>query len=322
MAAWDAVNGRIADAYEIVELGDEGLIAELDNELTSLTDAIDTLELEVLFTHEHDSKPAVVSIVAETDETEVQEWVYMLQWMLVNFCKQHALKVNWIGESGVQHTRSELVAFSVTFSVTGDHPYGWLKSEDGVHQLVRISTFDAAGKRPTPSTTNFNTPQQRTSFARVNVYPDIADAINIQISHEDLDEQRCLPHPRNRRGGTDAPLGWRNGYQVQHIPTGMFVSCYSYRSRKQNEKMAMKILKLRLHRLEQGKQQAERLVLKGDKIDVWWANTIRSYVLHPYKMVKDLRTGYELSDPTKVLDGDLAPFIKVYLRYQLGENDE
>lgn len=297
---WEGLSGRLTDAREIVEFDDDELLSELNDELTSLTDEIDTLEFETLFSHEHDSKPAIFSIFAGAGGTEAQDWAEMLQRMFLRFWEQHGFKVD-----EMDYTAGDVAGLkSVTYSVTGDHPYGWLKSEDGVHRLVRLSPFNAAGKR-------------QTSFAKVEVYPDIAEEIDIQIDQKDLEKQRFKA---SGAGGQHVQKN-ETAIRIRHIPSGIVVSCQNQRSLMQNEESAMKVLKVRLYELEQEKQQEALSDLKGDNIDAGWGNQIRNYVLHPYKMVKDLRTRHETSNPTKVLDGALDPFVEAYLRYILGEKE-
>jgi peptide chain release factor 2 len=189
-------------------------------------------------------------------------------------------------------------------SVSGPWAYGYLHAERGVHRLVRLSPFDAARRR-------------HTSFALVEVWPDIADDIEVTIAAQDLQIETF------RASGAGGQHVQKNETAVRltHLPSGIVVSCQNERSLIQNREMALKVLRARLYELEERKQQAELAELKGDHVDAGWGNQIRSYVLHPYQMVKDHRTSYESSNPTSVLDGNLSGFMEAYLRSQVGEDE-
>ncbi len=298
---WQGLSGRLTDARELAGMGDDDLDEEITAELSSLSTQIDDLEFQTLFSHEYDDKPAILSIHAGAGGTEAQDWAAMLRRMLLRFCEKHDFTVQEMDETLGDVTGLK----SATFAISGDYAHGWLKSERGVHRLVRISPYDSSARR-------------HTSFAKVEVYPDIAEEIEIEIDEKDLTFQRFKA---SGAGGQHVQKN-ETAIRIIHGPTGIVVSCQNQRSLTQNTESAMKVLKLQLYELEQQKQADEISELKGENVDAGWGNQIRSYVLHPYKMVKDLRSRHETSNPTKVLDGDLDAFVEAYLRHKIGADSE
>ncbi|MCO5185855.1 MAG: peptide chain release factor 2 [Anaerolineae bacterium] len=295
---WNSLSRRLTEAIELVELGDEELAPELETEVKLLSAEIDRLEFETLFSGQYDKKPAFFAIHAGAGGTEAQDWAAMLRRMFLRWMESHNFQVDVLDESAGE----EVGLKSTLLAVSGNHAYGWLQAEAGVHRLVRISPFDSSARR-------------HTSFAKVEVWPDVAEEIDIDIDDNDLRIDRF------RASGAGGQHVQKNetAIRITHLPTGIVVSCQNQRSLTQNLETAMKALKSQLYELERRKQDAELAQLKGENIDAGWGSQIRSYVLHPYKMVKDHRTNYETGNTSAVLDGDLDKFVEAYLRLQVGE---
>ncbi len=241
---------------------------------------------------EHDSSNAIVSINAGAGGTEAQDWADMLLRMYLRFCESRGYKTEFTDyqpgdDAGLK---------GATFTVTGDYAYGWLRAEMGIHRLVRISPFDANKKR-------------HTSFASVFVFPELPDDIEVEINEKDLkvDTYRSSGAGGQHVNKTDSAI------RITHLPTGIVVACQNERSQHKNRSSAMKELKSRLYELEVLRKEEEAESLAGEKKEIGWGSQIRSYVLHPYRMVKDHRTGYEVGNTDAVLDGDLDGFIEAYL---------
>ncbi|MCP4361291.1 MAG: peptide chain release factor 2 [Chloroflexi bacterium] len=298
IGVWQQLSRRLEDSLELVELGDEDLADELTQEVSSLKQEIDDLAFSTLFAGEHDDENCILAIHAGAGGTESQDWVQMLQRMYLRWADSHKFVVDILNES----SGDEAGLKSCLMAVKGDLAYGRLKSERGVHRLVRISPFDSSNRR-------------HTSFAKVEAWPDVAEDIDIEI------EERDLRIDRFKASGAGGQHMQKNETAVRltHLPTGLVVSCQNQRSLTQNREMAMKILKAQLFDLEQQKQEAEMAALKGENIDAGWGNQIRSYVLHPYKMVKDHRTNYEIGNAAAVINGRLDDFMEAYLKQQVGE---
>lgn len=295
---WQTITKRLHDAHELVELGDEELQEELEHEVSELAAAIDQLEFETLLSGKHDDKPALLAIHAGAGGTEAQDWAEMLQRMFIRWAEAKGFSVDIIDYS----SGDEAGLKSVLMGIAGEYAYGYLKSERGVHRLVRISPYDASARR-------------HTSFAKVEVWPDVAEEIEIDIDEKDLEIQRFKA---SGAGGQHVQKN-ETAVRIKHIPTGLVVSCQNQRSLTQNIDFAMKVLKSQLFDLEQRKQEAEIAKLKGEDVDAGWGNQIRSYVLHPYKMVKDHRTNHETGRTQAVLDGDLDSFMQAYLKQNIDE---
>jgi len=295
---WDELRQRLSDARELAELDDPEINDEIALEVKRLSKTIDELEFQTLFSGAHDKESAILAIHAGAGGTEAQDWAAMLQRMIVRWAETHSFATEILDES----PGDEAGLKSTLISVDGVYVYGRLKSERGVHRLVRISPYDASNRR-------------HTSFAKIEVWPDVAEEIKIEIDNSDLRIDRF------RASGAGGQHVQKNetAIRITHLPTGTVVSCQNQRSLTQNLETAMKILKSQLFDLERRKQEAEIAALKGEDVDAGWGNQIRSYVLHPYKMVKDHRTNYETGNAQSVLNGKLDDFMEAFLRMQVGQ---
>lgn len=295
---WNELSQRLADARELAELDDPEINGEIAVELKELSKTINILEFRTLFSGQYDSDSAILAIHAGAGGTEAQDWAQMLQRMIARWAETHSYSFEILDES----PGDEAGLKSTLISVDGDYVYGRLKSERGVHRLVRISPYDASKRR-------------HTSFAKIEVWPDVAEEIKIEIDNNDLRIDRF------KAGGAGGQHVQKNetAIRITHLPTGIVVSCQNQRSLTQNLETAMKILKSQLFDLERRKQEAEIAALKGEDVDAGWGNQIRSYVLHPYKMVKDHRTNFETGSAQSVLDGKLDGFMEAYLRMRVGQ---
>ncbi len=298
VTVWEALSKRLNDALELASLGDDELYAEIQQEAAFLANQVADLEFRALFSGEYDDENAILAIHAGAGGTEAQDWALMLQRMFIRWAESHNFIVTILDES----SGDEAGIKSCLMSIEGDYVYGRLQSERGVHRLVRISPFDASKRR-------------HTSFAKVEVWPDVAEDIEIEIDEKDLRIDRF------RASGAGGQHVQKNetAVRIVHLPTGIVVSCQNQRSLTQNMQVAMNILKSQLFDLERRKQEAEMAELKGEDVDAGWGSQIRSYVLHPYKMVKDHRTNYETGNTQAVLDGRLDDFMEAYLKHTLGE---
>lgn len=295
---WERLRKHLDDTLELAIMEDESLEEELSQDVALLEDEIAELEFRTLFSGQYDDEDAIVTIHAGAGGTEAQDWAQMLLRMYTRWAESLGYSVDILDIS----SGDEAGLKSVMLSIRGDYVYGRLRSERGVHRLVRISPYDAAKRR-------------HTSFAKLELWPDIADEIEVDIDEKDLRIDRF------RASGAGGQHVQKNetAVRITHLPSGIVVSCQNQRSLTQNMQMAMNVLKSQLHELERKKQDAEIASLKGESIDAGWGNQIRSYVLHPYKMVKDMRTGYETGSTQAVLDGRLDPFMEEYLRAEVGE---
>lgn len=298
VSVWQDISQHLADSLELAELGDESLAEELAAEAARLQPQVNALEFQTLMSGDYDDEDVILAIHAGAGGTEAQDWAQMLQRMIIRWAESRRMKVEILDES----PGDEAGIKSTTMSITGSYAYGWVKSERGVHRLVRISPYDSSSRR-------------HTSFAKVEVWPDVAEEIEIEIDEKDLRIDRF------RASGAGGQHVQKNetAVRITHVPTGLVVSCQNQRSLTQNMQVAMNVLKSQLFDLERRKQEAEIASLKGEDVDAAWGSQIRSYVLHPYKMVKDHRTDYEVGNAQAVLDGRLDGFMEAYLRYQLGE---
>jgi len=298
VVVWQEIGRALDDAGELATLDDEGMRDELAAEVDRLAAEVSTLEFQTLMSGDYDDENAILAIHAGAGGTEAQDWAQMLQRMFLRWAEQHRMKTEILDESA----GDEAGIKSCTISVTGRYAYGWLKSERGVHRLVRISPYDASSRR-------------HTSFAKVEVWPDVAEDIAIEIDEKDLRIDRF------RASGAGGQHVQKNetAVRITHLPTGLVVSCQNQRSLTQNTQVAMNVLKAQLFDLARRKQNAEIAALKGEDVDAAWGSQIRSYVLQPYKMIKDHRTGHEVGNTQAVLDGRLDDFMEAYLRQQVGE---
>lgn len=305
-ATVDTWRGAEAKAHELLELAHmaqeeesgEALEDELRQETKALAKLVDRLEFELTFNGPFDQRNAILAIHAGAGGTESQDWAEMLLRMYLRWAERHGYEAE-IFES---MPGEEAGIKSVTVEISGPRAYGYLKSERGVHRLVRLSPFDAAHSR-------------HTSFALVEVMPEADEgAAEVQIDPDDLriDVFRASGH-----GGQNVQKN-STAIRITHIPSGIVVTCQNERSQHRNKDAAMKVLESRLLEIEVERRREEQARIKGEHIAAGWGNQIRSYVLQPYKMVKDLRTGHETSDAARVLDGDLDEFIQAYLKANLG----
>lgn len=291
------------DATELLELadGDEGMIADVLSSLKKAAQRAETAELEALLSGEADSNDCYLNINAGAGGTESQDWAAMLRRMYARWAEANTYKVDEV-ES---HEGDEAGLKSVTLHIKGENAYGWLKAEQGVHRLVRISPYDSSARR-------------HTSFASVAVSPVIDDTIKVDINPSDV---RTDTYRASGKGGqhvnkTDSAV------RLTHEPTGIVAACQSGRSQHQNRAMAWDMLRSRIYEMELQKREAEAQADHDAKTDIGWGHQIRSYVLQPYQLVKDLRTNYETSDTSGVLDGDITPFLTASLSYALGNAEQ
>jgi peptide chain release factor 2 len=284
----------------LIELGeaenDAGTVAEGEAAIRALKAASEKRGLEALLSGEADANDCFVEIHAGAGGTESQDWASMLLRMYMRWAEQHGFKVEFLEESAGEEAGIK----SATIKVIGPNAYGWLKTESGVHRLVRISPFDSNARR-------------HTSFASVWVYPVIDDKIDIQINESDL---RIDVYRSSGAGGQHVNKT-ESAVRITHMPTGIVVACQSDRSQHRNRASAMAMLKARLYEAELKKREAAAEAVEAAKTDIGWGHQIRSYVLQPYQMVKDLRTGAQTSDTGGVLDGDLDPFLEASLSQRL-----
>jgi peptide chain release factor 2 len=299
-----ALERELDDALTLIELGEaEGDTAtqgEGEAALRRAAEVAEKRQLETLLSGEADANDAYLEVHAGAGGTEAQDWAEILQRMYVRWAEQHGYKVEWLEESPGEEAGLK----SATIRVSGENAYGWLKTESGVHRLVRISPFDSQARR-------------HTSFSSVWVYPVVDDTIEVEVLDKDLrvDTFRSSGAGGQHVNKTDSAI------RITHIPTGIVVSCQADRSQHRNRAMAMAMLKARLYEAELQKREAEAAKAEAAKTDIGWGHQIRSYVLQPYQMVKDLRTGVETSATQAVLDGDLDRFMAASLAARLGEGD-
>jgi len=301
---WRSLATRVADNLELLTLvsaeGDEAMMGDLAQEVDDLEREMERREFLLLLSGPHDRDDAIFAIHAGAGGTDAQDWTEMLLRMYLRWAESQGYKTTILDLLAGQEAGYK----SVTVSVSGRYAFGYLRAERGVHRLVRLSPFDEAHRR-------------HTSFAKVEVWPDIAEEIEIEIDADDIEMEVF------RASGAGGQHVQKNATAVRitHKPTGLVVSCQNERSQVQNREVAIKILRARLYDLELQRQAQEMAQLKGENVDAGWGNQIRSYVLHPYKMVKDLRTGHETGNAEAVLDGRLDDFIEAYLRSTIGLND-
>lgn len=279
---------NLSDLYQIAP--DD---PEITNEIESLAQRAKSAKFITLFHGPNDNNGAFLFIQAGAGGTEAMDWAQMLSRMYTRWTERHGFSIQVVDE----HIGDVAGIKSITFKIDGDKAYGWLRSEVGVHRLVRISPFNANGKR-------------QTSFASVDVWPDVDDSIEIEINEKDLriDTYRSSGAGGQHVNKTDSAV------RITHIPTNTVVTCQNERSQFQNKDMAMKILRSRLYELELKKREEQDAAAKAAQKKIEWGSQIRNYVLYPYQLIKDVRTNVEKTDSTAVLDGDLDDFMLAYLQ--------
>jgi peptide chain release factor 2 len=297
LEGWMKLEKRITGALELAEMEDESLRPDLEAELSPIEKELEQRELSTLLSGPYDKGDALLTISSGAGGTESNDWAAMLQRMYLRWIERRHFESEILDltegeEAGIK---------SITISVKGRLAYGFLRAEKGVHRLVRLSPFDSAHRR-------------HTSFAQVEVLPDVsADMATVQINPEDL---RIDVYRSAGAGGQNVQKN-STAVRITHLPTGLVVSCQNERSQMQNRESAMRVLQARLEDIAQQERDKELANLRGEYVKTEWGSQIRSYVLHPYQMVKDHRTDYEVGNAQSVLEGDLDGFIEAYLRWRL-----
>ncbi len=292
--SWSAFSRRVHDALELAQLDDESLRAELGTEISSIESDLEKRSFTAMLSGKHDHDSAILAIHAGAGGTDSQDWAAMIERMYLRWAERRGYETEILDitegeEAGIK---------SMTIAMNGEYAFGYLRSEKGVHRLVRLSPFDAAHRR-------------HTSFALVEILPQVAmDEADIEIDPGDI---KMDVYRSSGAGGQNVQKN-ATAVRLTHVPTGIVVTCQNERSQTQNREFAMRILRARLLELRQAEREEERAVLRGEYTKAEWGSQIRSYVLHPYQLVKDHRTEYETGNTQSVLDGDLDEFMEAYLR--------
>jgi len=301
VSTWRGLEKRVDDAIELSELAeaeqDVEIAAHVDEEAAAIEAELERLEHELALSGPYDARNAILAIHAGAGGTESQDWAEMLLRMYLRWCEAHGFETEILDSTPGEEAGIK----SVTMEVRGQYAYGYLKGERGVHRLVRLSPFDAAHAR-------------HTSFALVEVMPEAEGPVEVDIKEEDL--RIDIYHSAGHGGQNVQKVA--TAVRITHLPTGIIVTCQNERSQSRNKESALRVLEARLLERELERRAEEQARLKGEHVEAGWGNQIRSYVLHPYKMVKDHRTGYETSNAAAVLDGDLDAFIQAYLKTTMG----
>lgn len=296
---WRNVQTRISDSLELLEIADDEMIREITSEVEALDKLVNQLNFEALMSGQYDNENAIISIHAGAGGTESQDWAAMLMRMFMRWSESHKFATEILDEMEGEEAGIK----STTISIKGAHAYGYLQAERGVHRLVRISPFDSNKRR-------------HTSFALIEVVPDVQQDIDIVIEDKDIE----ISTFRSSGAGGQNVQKNETAIRIVHKPSGLVVSCQNERSQGQNRERALQVLKARLADMERRKKEDEFNVLKGEHVDVNFGSQIRSYVLHPYQMVKDHRTDFETGNTTAVLDGALDGLMAAYLKSKVGQN--
>ncbi len=297
VTTWEGISTQLDDLHGITQLLDEEPDEEMQREVAQSIPPIETqieqLQFSLMLNGEHDERNALMSIHAGSGGVDAQDWAEMLLRMYLRWAEHHHFRTEVYDYSEGE----EAGVKSVTVEISGRYAYGYLRSEAGTHRLIRLSPFDAAHRR-------------HTSFAKVEIIPDIENTIEINIRPEDLevDTYRATGAGGQHVNKTDSAV------RMRHIPSGIVVTCQNERSQIQNREVAMKLLRARLYELEQRKQEEETARLKGEHVQADFGTQIRSVTIHPYTIVKDHRTNYEMGDTSAYLSGDVDPFIYAYLQ--------
>jgi peptide chain release factor 2 len=299
---WRGLEKKLADTAELVAISgeDAALQKDIEKELDAIASQLDELEFQLAFRGEYDARNAILAIHAGAGGTESQDWAEMLMRMYLRWAERRGYQVQVLDTS----LGDEAGIKNAVIAVNGEYAFGYLKSEHGVHRLVRLSPFDADHAR-------------HTSFALAEVMPEAEENIDLTIDPDDVRVETF----RSSGPGGQHMQKTSSAVRLTHLPSGIVVTCQSERSQHMNKDFAFKILRARLLEKEMEKQEEEKARLKGKRIEAGWGNQIRSYVLHPYRMVKDHRTGYETNRTEAVLDGELDDFIDAYLRSIMGKEE-
>lgn len=298
VTTWQTLMRRINDGLELAALDDESLRGELESELEAVNTEVDRLDFESIFTDKHDLGNAILSIHAGAGGVDAQDWAQMLLRMYIRWAEDRGYKVEEIDRTDGEEAGIK----SVTLTITGRRAFGYLKSEKGVHRLVRLSPFDSAHRR-------------HTSFAQVEVLPELEENDGeVTISPTELE---ISTYKSSGAGGQNVQKN-ETAIRIRHIPTGIVVTCQNERSQTQNRENALKVLRAKLYDIKMEERAKELSDLRGEYKKAEFGNQIRSYVLHPYQMVKDHRTSYESGNTGAVLDGHLDDFMEAYLRANAG----
>jgi len=296
LESWKLIQKRIEDTSELIEIADESLRPDLENEISAIENEVSRREFDILLSGPYDQGNALLTINSGAGGTEAMDWTAMLERLYLRWAEKHGYQSEILDftegeEAGIK---------SITIAINGSYAYGYLKAEKGVHRLVRLSPFDAAHRR-------------HTSFAQVEILPEASsDDPDVQINPEDL---RIDIFKSSGAGGQNVQKN-ATAIRITHLPTGLVVSCQNERSQIQNRENAMRVLRSRLLEIKLEEQEKQIAVLRGEFTKNEWGSQIRSYVLHPYQMVKDHRTEYETGNTQSVLDGDIDKFIEAFLRAQ------
>lgn len=298
---WNPLIQRAKDALELLEIAaeDPDMLAELEQEADQIAQELEANESALALGGAHDAGSAILSIHSGAGGTESQDWAQMLMRMYLRWAERKDFKstITYLAEG------EEAGIKSTTIEIDGEYAYGYLKAEKGTHRLVRLSPFDANNRR-------------HTSFAKVEVMPVLDEDIDVEINPNDIEIEVYLS---SGAGGQNVQKN-QTAVRIRHLATGIIVTSQNERSQTQNREMAMRVLRGKLYEVGQEKLAEEKAKLKGQNVDANFGSQIRSYVLHPYQMVKDLRTDVETGNTTAVLDGDIDMFIDAWLKQQVGEN--
>lgn len=299
---WRGLERQVSDAAELIELaeaeGDSAVVESAAEDLAAIEREVDSLEFQLQLSGQYDARNAILAVHAGAGGTDSQDWAEMLLRMYLRWGERKGYSTEILDltegeEAGIK---------SATVELKGKYAFGYLQSERGVHRLVRLSPFNSASAR-------------QTSFAKVEVMPEVEQVGEIQIPDDDI---RIDVYRSSGAGGQNVQKN-STAVRITHIPTGIVVTCQNERSQGRNRESAMKVLEARLLEIELNRREEEKARLKGQHVDVSFGSQIRNYVLHPYKMVKDVRTDFETSDTTAVLDGEIDGFIEAYLKSRVGE---
>jgi len=291
--SFESLKKRTEDTMELLEIADESMEKELTGEVEKIEEAVDRLELKTLLSGKYDRGNALLAIHAGAGGTDSQDWAEMLERMYLRWAESHGY-----GTDILDRTAGEEAGIkSVTIGISGPMAYGYLRPEKGVHRLVRLSPFDAAHRR-------------HTSFALVEVLPELDNLDEVNVPADDI---KLDVYKSSGAGGQNVQKN-ATAVRLTHIPTGLVVTCQNERSLVQNKENAMRVLKARLLEMKQEEQDEKISELRGEYTKAEWGSQIRSYVLHPYQLVKDHRTDYEMGNTQAVLDGEIDPFIEAFLR--------